>query len=269
MLQNLSKREKIMLSVLVVVVLVFVFVQCILTPQLVAFEEMRITYQEQTQQLQQAKGLAKETNQNELLHESARKLKQLAGQFQAEVSDGSGLVKLAIESLNENIELIGFQPLPKQDKTYYYEVPFRMVLRGNFVDVLNYFKNLEQQKILPNPVEIRELKITQPKLQEREKQNDIEGMGLVNIEAKPNLASGMVEASFVLMTYASHDPQSLLALEEISKWVVGRENPFRHPGKVSPYPGVKPAEETVLFPSLFHMKETATHFIFPKALSFR
>ena len=244
MLKTLSKREKIMLSVLVVVMLVFAFTQYILTPQLAAYEEMKANFKEQTQQLTQVKVLAKSgANQDDLILQSEKKLKQIEDQFNAEVSDGAGMVKLAIETIHEKVEFIGFQPLPVQDKTYYYEAPFRIVLRGDFANVLSYFKNLEQQKILPNPVEIRDLKITQPKLRDKEKQNDNHrgiSPGMNDTEKAPNLAIGIVEASFVLMTYSNHDPQSLLALEEVSKLAVGRKNPFLYPGPISPYPGVNP-----------------------------
>ncbi len=242
----LSKRQKIMLSVVGVVVLGLVFSQAILVPQLTAYEDMEAKLAKQTQQLKQVKALTKfGANQDDLIHQSEKKLTQVESQFKAEVSDGAGMVKLALATIHEKIELIGFQPLPIQDKMDYYEAPFRMVLRGDFVDILRYFKSLEQQKILPNPVELRDLKITQPKLTKKEKQNDNPGgisTGMINAETNSPLAMGTVEASFVLMTYSAHDPHALLALEEIRQWAVGRENPFLYPGQISPYLDGKPVE---------------------------
>ncbi len=239
----------------------FVFSQFILTPQVTAYKEMKAELEEQTQQLIQVKALTKSgTNQDHLIHQSEKKLNQVENQFKTEVSDGAGMVKLALETIHEKIELIGFKPLPIQDKTYYYEAPFRMVLRGDFLDILRYFKNLEQQKILPNPVEIRDLKITQPKLTDNDKQNDNSGgisMGMINTEKNFNLATGSVEASFVLMTYSTHDLQSRLALEEIRQWAVGRENPFLYPGQVSPYLEVKPVEgNTIIMEEVSLPEET-------------
>lgn len=66
-----------------------------------------------------------------------------------------------------------------------------------------------------------------------------------------------MEASFVLMTYFTHDPQSRLALEEIRQWAVGRENPFLYPGQISPYLNGKPVEgNTIIMKEVSLPEET-------------
>lgn len=237
MLQKLSKREKIMLAVLVVLIMIVGFYKYLLTPQLEAYKEMTQRLDQAELELQNAKTFSKSGDKlNEQIRQNEERLSQLQSQFEAEVRDGAGLVKLAMQSLNDKVTLIGFKPLPVQDQKYYYEVPFRIKLRGDYVNVLGYFKNLEQQKAIPNVIEIRDLKIELAKPKENEQNR--EGT-VLPITGSGKKANGKVEADFVLMVYTKHDPKSLLALNEISKWAVGRHNTFLQPEPVSPYPGVE------------------------------
>ncbi|MGQ9513019.1 type 4a pilus biogenesis protein PilO [Thermodesulfitimonas sp.] len=221
--EKLSQREKVLLVLLGTIIVLYLFGTFLLGPQLAAFREVREQLRIATARLEKGRNIAASYSQEkEALRAAAERLAPLASRFDIDLGDGAVLVDIGLEAARQGVAVTLVRPGVVGQQEHYFELPIEFAVQGDYRRVLNFIRKVEN---LASLSELRQIEIKALVLAE-------------NPGASPAAADGRVRATFTLVLYAAPTPENKLRLETVSKWVLGRDNPYQAAGTRVPYPGV-------------------------------
>lgn len=228
MWQNLSSREKAMLMVLGIIILLAGFYYFLLRPQLDAYASVTGQLAVKQAELQKAE-LTLRAKKAETKKAAAVR-EQLAGYtplFDTEFRQGSAMVLIGLKAADLQVTLSNLEPAGIVDRESYLVLPVKLGLKGNYTNVLALLNEIEN---LPNLVEIRTM--------------DIQADSAGNTAGASSPTSGLpvpgnVQCTCELLIYSDPTPGGVLYLaqEKIMTWRVGRPDPFAVPERVTPHSG--------------------------------
>lgn len=227
-LLNLNPREKVLVSLLAVLILLTGLYRLVLEKQITAYQENKTKLAEIRQQLADAEEmLAGEKLQRQRAKEVEAKLASVRSSFNTQVQSGGALVDLSWQADQAGVVIEGVKPMPAVPKKEYLEIPFTLKISGQYNNIMEFVKILEN---LPNTSEIR-----------RADFSPVERDSSVNlVEAATNMPdwvqSGKVEAALDLVIFSEIAPEKAInrADKLMESWAVGRANAFQSVDPVSP-----------------------------------
>ena len=242
MLRKLSRREVILLQVLGLVALV-AGVYLLLQPQLAAYSPLKAELQDRQLQLEQAAQILRgQEGELAAYEESIKQLNGYSQLFASDFRNGSAMVMLGLMAADSNVAVNNLEPLGIIKKNGYWELPLKLELGGEYVNIAAYLAQIEK---LPNLAEIRTLKVTAEAKRPPEV-TKLPGEAAVS-GALPQADAALfmepkLKVLLDLVIYSDPSPEDgfYLEQEKLEDWKVGRDNPFARPEEVSPYPGVSP-----------------------------
>lgn len=235
---RLSRREQVLLILLLVVLTGFFGCKYIFIPQYRHFSERAAQLGQARQQLQQAQKTAALLNvETRQLQEARERYNTIAERFAAEMRDGGAIVNLGLRAAACGVQITRWQAMDVVEQPYYLELPVNMEMRGSYQGVLAFIDELENRKAVPNLVSIRKMT-----LESAEKKQAGSGQPGAQGQASPAAITGPqeVQGKLVLVFYSQPTPAGRLALEQVAGWKVGRADPYQQADLVSPYRGVAP-----------------------------
>lgn len=216
-LPELSKREKILLLVLLAAALAYVAYTFVFNDQFNKYRQTinsLMTLKSDMERLRiEAESLPTETK----ALEAARKhFAAASAKFSTQMQDGLFLLQFGETAQKNNIEIRKFKPLDVVDKGYLLILPVEIEMYGLYPDVtvmLDFFD--------------RAANLTQTGYLRFESKNRTEVVSSREGDTTVHVVNdGMVSATMTLFFYSLPSPQGRLQLEQIEKWLVGRPNPF-------------------------------------------
>lgn len=210
--EKMSRRERVMLVVLLALGVGFCLYHFVLVPQARAYVQTRQELKKAQAELASYRSIASSLKEeSEQLERTRAEANILGKQFAAEIRKGVDVFLLGLEAAAKNVNVTGVEPGKIVERKFTLELPVTISVEGDFRDVLGFCKDLEQDA-LHNLVEIRGIKM----------------------EATPT--PGRVKAVLSVVIFADKSPQGRLELEKMGKWLTGRYNIFAPAGVVAPIP---------------------------------
>lgn len=221
--EKLSQREKLLLALLGAIIVLYFFYTFLLGPQLAAFREVRAELRMATARLEKGRNIAASfSREKEALRAAAERLAPLSPRFDIDLGDGAVLADIGLEAARQGVMVTLVRPGAAVQKEHYLALPLEFVVQGDYRQVLNFIRKVE------NLASLSELK-----------QMEVKALVLAeNPGASPAAADGRVRATFTLVLYAAPTPENKLRLEALSKWVLGRDNPYQAAGTRASHPGI-------------------------------
>ena len=218
---RLSRREKVLILVLLGVGMGYLLWRFVAAPQAAAYTRLRDELIQAREQLTKAeKTAASLPAETAALARARETLAGVAPYFNIEPREGGVLVHVGLEAVRHGVTITLFRPGPIVEQKYHLELPVTFGVRGNYRRLQDFLVSMEA---LPDLTEIRRLEV-------KALSSGAGGEG----GAYP---PGTVVASFDLVIFSTKDPQGKIRLEEILRWAVGRYNAFVPAGFVVPWPG--------------------------------
>ncbi len=234
MWNRLSTREKVLLAVLCGGGIIFCAVYFILVPQFKAYTQVENELTENRAKLFMAQATAASLkSENDRLIKVKEDYAVKSKPFISSMRDGSDVIFLGLVSASEMVDITAIEPGDIIEKTHSLELPLIVVVQGNYLDLLEFFNDIENQiKKSTNLAEIRSLKISSNQSgNQSSNQPSVSKEPALNLGATP----GTVKATIGIVMFSTKDPEGKLYLEEVSKWLIGRGNVFRPAFSVAPY----------------------------------
>lgn len=223
MWQRLNRREQVLLGILGAILVLYIYWSYVFTPLYQNFEDTRHELKMVSQRLRKGEDVANARQRWEAaVREAEENLSAVSVRFNNDLSDGAVLVEIGLEASRQGVKVTLVRPAEVVRKDHYLELPLEFTATGNYPQVLEFIKKLEN---LANLSEIRRMQIVSLVLAE-------------NPGASPAASNGLVQADFTLVLYGAPAPEKQLQLDAIGRWVVGRYNAFQASGRTAPYPGI-------------------------------
>lgn len=218
---NLTKREKRMVFALLLVFLVFLNYRCLLVPQIQSYRTLKPELSKVKAQVTQMDVLAASIqSESDAVKAVDHRLEKARAKFSVNRQDGSTLFLLGQWAIKDKVIITSYQPGMVSNKGVYLELPLRIGLRGDYLDVLTLVERVEEAA---NLVEIRYLDIKPYRPPSFEKAGAQQGAVERSV---PLPQDGTVTAELNLVMYSEVTPQGQLILDEMSRWPVGKGNAF-------------------------------------------
>lgn len=215
-LQLLSPREKLLISLLVLLVLYIGLYKFFLQGQLTDFLENKEKVAITEQELLRVKKLLQEQESQP----RGGQLDSLLSQFNTQVQSGNALVELVWQSYQGGVIIEGIKPMALVEREHHLEIPFTLKISGHYSDIVQYIKVLET---LPNLSEIRRA--------------DFQAVPWEKFAlGSAWQQSGNILAELDIVLFSDKSPSKPFPLEEplLSQWGVGRDNIFQSVAPLSP-----------------------------------
>lgn len=147
-----------------------------------------------------------------------RKLLEGEGKsFSTEVQDGGAVTLLGLGVAAEGLEINALEPGKARVDRNIRELPFKVIVSGDYLRLINFLNRLENGLVLADLTEIRSLKVT----------------SLNN--GGTGSEGGRVKAVLGMVIYSSTRPGEQVVADRLG-WLRGRFNAFQTPGLVAPVP---------------------------------
>lgn len=155
-----TKREKILIIIVTLILPVFLFIKFSYLPQ----REKIKTLREELQKLELERAKLEDLLKKEKLilgqiEERKRFLEEVKNILPSEKEIPRLLQKVSQIAKANKLEILKFTPQTEQKKDYYEIIPFNMELRGKFMDLLKCLNEIESN---PRLVTLKELEISPP-----------------------------------------------------------------------------------------------------------
>ncbi|MEW5818349.1 MAG: type 4a pilus biogenesis protein PilO [Spirochaetota bacterium] len=209
---ELNTRKKVLLTGFLIAAAGFCFSYFLFIPQFKAYaraKEELVDYRLRLAKARETAAFLKEENEN--YAKTRENLKKAGKLFETEMRDGYDVILLGLKSAAENIEITAIEPGKIKENQYSLELPLKVTAQGDYVDIINFCKDMEN---LSNLSEVRS----------------------INVQSLDYLNPGAVKATFSLIIFSGKTPKERLHLEEIARWAIGRYNIFWPVGAVAPLP---------------------------------
>jgi type IV pilus assembly protein PilO len=236
MWQKLQPREKILLAVLGVCLVIFAVFYFLLLPQYDTFTKNRQALAELEAKVKAAdKVLASERAERDLALKAAEELNEVKSVFNNRMTDGLAVTYIGMEATRTNVRIDSFVPAGIVNKGNYLELPIKIRVSGVYPNVVKFIDKIEG---LSNLADLRSLNIKPAKEAVTTVEAAVESLNKKQSVAAPGTdQKGRVTAEFDLVIYSSDTPEEPLNLEQIAGWQLGRQNAFQTPDGASPYAG--------------------------------
>lgn len=229
MWKRLPPRDRFLLVVLFVGAWLFVVYYFALSPQIKAFARIKGELETEKAKLATAKATAAALSEEKARYKAVQQDVARVGEpFETEMRDGAAVLLLGLRSAAGNVDVTGIEPGDIVTNRHSLEIPLKVTVQGNYIDLLAFIDSLEDQA-LRNLAEIRSLKIV--------------ALGPASTPGGAPLSSeagyataGGVKAEIGLVIYSAKNPRSKLQLEQLALWLRGRGNAFQPAGDVPPVP---------------------------------
>ena len=241
----LSPREKLLISLLALLVLYTGLYHFFLAGQLTDFLENQQKAAVTEQELVEAKYLLQKQEQQGEATAITSKLNSLLPQFNTQVQSGSTLVGLVWQSYQGGVTIEGIKPLAVVERKHHLEIPFTLKISGLYPDIVQFIKVLEN---LPNLSEIRRA--------------DFQAMSREQLSLGADWQqSGNILAELDIVIFSDKSPGKPFPIGEpsLEQWGVGRDNAFQTVAPLTPVKGMpvllpeppvpEPSTEKNLLPS--------------------
>jgi type IV pilus assembly protein PilO len=220
---RLSQRERVLVSLLAAIVVFYLLWVYVLQPQIEAFSDLRRELAMATVRLEKGRDVARSLERQRLaVAEAEKRFSRVAARFEHDLRDGAVLVDIGLEAARRGVAVTLVRPAAVIQEEHYLELPFEFVVRGDYPQVLEFIRKIEN---LSNLSEIRRLEVKALALAE-------------NPSASPLQADGRVQAELTVVLYMAPTPENKLQLEALAEWVVGRYNAYQAQNRALPYPGL-------------------------------
>ncbi len=217
---KLGQREKLMLIILLVVAGAAGFYYFLLSPQLKAYAQLKAELTGEQGKLAQAQAAAASLkDENERLARVKEEFAETGKLFATEMRGGADVILLGLKSAAGNILITGLEPGNIQENPYTLAMPLKMTVQGDYQNLLSFINRYLEN--FTNYTEIRSLKIE------------------ASSPATPGtgkISSGTVKATLGMIIYSANNPGERIHLEELARWLQGRENIFRPAAAIAPIP---------------------------------
>ncbi len=230
MWEKLSSRDRFLLVALLVAVWIYAVYSFILSPQIKAYARVKSELAAEKAKLARARSTAAALKTEMTRLRAAQQEKDKTGEpFKTEMRDGADIILLGLRSAAGNIDITGVEPGSIITNRHSLEILLKVMVRGNYLDVLAFINNLENQA-LKNLTEVRSLKV------EAIEAFQSPAASSQSYSAAGDAAGGGVRAEIGLIIYSAKTPEARLQLEQLAGWLRGRGNAFQPAGAVSPVP---------------------------------
>ena len=203
--RELTLREKVLLAVLGLLLIFFggrYFYLHVITPRSALHQQNAAEIVQLKQKIADAEELIASADEEEARYQAAKeKWEAVNKAFATEMRDGLFLVNFGLKLNEQRVGLVSFIPKEIIDQKIYLVLPIEIVLRGDYLNVIELLDFLENQSNL----------------------TEINNLTIVQDDEYPD---GRVQAEMVLLIYSQRSPQGKLALTGIQNWHTGRANPF-------------------------------------------
>lgn len=211
MLDKLSKREKVLLFVMLITGLVALFSQYVLLPTLHDSQKIKEEIEQKNTLFREAKAVAATRSiEQEKSNKAQLTWQETMNKFGTDMQDGLFLVHFSRELEKEQVQIDVFAPQEIEDKKVLLVLPVELELAGYYPQVVRILDFLENQA---NLTEIRYLILGGSKIEFNENQS-------------MSFPDGWVKAKCLLLIYSQPTPQGKLVLDDIKNWRFGKMNPF-------------------------------------------
>jgi type IV pilus assembly protein PilO len=157
MWQKLQPREKILLAVLGVCLVIFAVFYFLLLPQYDTFTKNRQALAELEAKVKAAdKVLASERAERDLALKAAEELNEVKSVFNNRMTDGLAVTYIGMEATRTNVRIDSFVPAGIVNKGNYLELPIKIRVSGVYPNVVKFIDKIEG---LPNLADLRSLNI--------------------------------------------------------------------------------------------------------------
>ena len=210
MARKLTKRERILLAVVVAVAVAVVYLFYIVGPlwrEMLANREQIGVMTEKVRTEMDVAFLLEKSREDDAQARAA--LENSAKRFNIKMNDGLFIVQLGREMEKEKVYLDAYSPGQIVPGEIYLTMPVRMLVSGNYTQVMKIIRYLEAQTAM---TELRTITI-------RALPQVVDADGQVT-------AKGQVAVDLLYIVYSVQDPKGLIVLEDMKKWTYGRKNPF-------------------------------------------
>ncbi|SHE60826.1 type IV pilus assembly protein PilO [Desulforamulus putei DSM 12395] len=225
--QNLSPREKVLLSALGLLLLFTGLYRFVLEKQITAYLENKSKLVETRQQLAMARSmLAGEKAQRQKAKDVEKKLASVLPFFDTQVQSGGALVDLSWKAYQCRVSIEGVKPMPVVDKQYHLEIPLTLKISGQYLDIVEFLKELEN---LPNASEIRRADFSPGN------QGTPANVVGTTTEVSDWHQNGEIDVELDMVLFSHRAPVKTAdqARKLMESWAVGRANAFQSVEPVS------------------------------------
>ena len=238
MWQKLGGREKFLLGILLVILVLFAFYRFLAQPQVASYLELKNRLNEARAQVSAAgQKVAMMQTEKQLAEISKARYGEVMALFAGNVQDGGAVINLGLSSAACGVKIAAFKPGKITGHPHYLEMPAEMEVRGHYWGIRSFLENLENNLSIPNLVNLTALSIEPAKTKAAT-------AGVLPTPSAAGTPPGKMETGVIakmsLVFYSEPTPEGRLALKQVAEWKVGRQNLFRPAEMVSPYQGVKP-----------------------------
>lgn len=228
--ERLTPREKFLLVALFVAAWLYGVYRFVLYPQIRAYTQIKSELEAEKAKLATAKATAAALRAEIARYRAAQQEVARIGElFETEMRDGAAVLLLGLRSAARDVDVTGIEPGDIVTNKHSLEIPLKVTVRGNYLDLLAFIDSLENQA-LGNLAEVRSLKIVAmgPAPTPGGTQQPSSEAGYA--------ASGGVKAEIGLVIYSAKNPKSKLQLEQLALWLRGRGDAFQPAGDTPPVP---------------------------------
>ncbi|KUK52794.1 MAG: hypothetical protein XD78_1705 [Desulfotomaculum sp. 46_296] len=210
MFERLSKRDKIILLVLLIAGIGYCFYHFLLVAQFQAYEQVKTDLAVSQAKLTQSIALAAtQQSESSKLEKAKKDVKEAGKRFETEMRDGSSVIILGLDGIFEGVDITSLEPGEIKEGPYLLEMPMKITAQGNYREMLSFCEDIEN---MTNITEVKSLKM-----------ESVSGSNKVNMTVE-------------LVIFSAKTPQGRLSLEDVSRWLTGRYNIFRPSPMIAPIP---------------------------------
>ncbi|KJS02611.1 MAG: hypothetical protein VR68_02460 [Peptococcaceae bacterium BRH_c4a] len=238
MIEGLSDRDRKLLLVVGVCLVLFVFVKFVLLVQIE-------TYQSRGEELEKVAEIRDQLkNKNTKLKSEAEKivtaqkrLEDLKAVLDRNYEDGSALMALADNAQERQVYISAISPKVRITTDHYIELPISLTVRGTYGKILKMVGDLE------NSGGVVQIKTMSLEISKMEGKRPVAGDSSGEKEMPPVGRDILLDANLEMSFYTIPGSEKYLTdkILKISQWTKGRgDEAFVFPGPVSPHSSLKP-----------------------------
>lgn len=195
-------RQLIVIAVLALLIIVGVVYEFVI-PQVKDYQRLCATLQTEQAQVSSDRMIASSLRRDMATFNQTKSDLSTAGElFDTEMRDGSSEVLLGLRTAATEVTITAVTPGLITEKPNYLELPLDLTASGDYLNVVAFYADLER---LTNLTDLRIFKIV--------------AAPTVDDDSNVTITMSMV-------VFTAKTPTERLALAEISKWAIGRDNVF-------------------------------------------
>lgn len=200
------------------------FICLVLSPQIKSYDLAKKELAAESAKLLNATAAAASVNSEyDRLIKARKDYEAKCTPFKNVTRDGSDIILLGLLAASENIVAAEVIPGDIIEKEHTLEMPVKVVLQGDYRSLTDFCREIESDNSAAL-IEIRSLWV-QPNVQAT-------GVKIPGPADRP----GALQATIGMVMFSVRDPEGKLYLEELSKWLTGRNDVFRPAASVTPAP---------------------------------